>query len=286
MTRQAAENTPLTRSEHRLVFVGGLHRSGTTLMTNLLAAHPSVSGLSGTSVPEDEGQHLQDVYASARAHGGPGRFAFAAAAHLTEVHAEKAEAIRRRLFATWAPYWNLSRPVLVEKSPPNMLMIRFLHSIFPQATFVMLIRHPVVVSIATQKWSHTRYGPLVRHWLVANETMFADIVRLARVSSFRRVIVVRYEDLTSDPCATLEKVLAAIDLPTEDAAGIVAVQHVASGINAEYFTQWREGAPLWKPAYTRIIEARYGARVRQLSYDLKDPSPLEIRSLCTALRGA
>ena len=63
--------------EHRFVFLAGLHRSGTTLLARLLAAHPDISGLSGTGVPADEGQHLQSVYPAAKVYGGPGRFGFA-----------------------------------------------------------------------------------------------------------------------------------------------------------------------------------------------------------------
>ena len=60
--------------EHRFVFLAGLHRSGTTLLARLLAAHPEISGFSGTGEPADEGQHLQSVYPAARVYGGPGRF--------------------------------------------------------------------------------------------------------------------------------------------------------------------------------------------------------------------
>ena len=63
------------RDGGRFVFVGGLHRSGTTPLARVLGAHPEISGLSGTGVSEDEGQHLQDVYPRIRAHGGMGRFA-------------------------------------------------------------------------------------------------------------------------------------------------------------------------------------------------------------------
>ena len=70
--------------ERRLLFVGGLHRSGTSLVHRCLTRHPEVSGFSGTGVPEDEGQHLQTVYPPAYAHGGPGRFGFDPDAHLTE----------------------------------------------------------------------------------------------------------------------------------------------------------------------------------------------------------
>ena len=46
----------------RLVFVGGLHRSGTTPFAKVLGEHPEVSGLVNTGVRKDEGQHLQPVY--------------------------------------------------------------------------------------------------------------------------------------------------------------------------------------------------------------------------------
>ena len=78
--------------EHRFVFLAGLHRSGTTLLARLLAAHPEVSGFSGTGVPADEGQHLQSVYPAAKVWGGPGRFGFAPEAHFTEAQASEEKA--------------------------------------------------------------------------------------------------------------------------------------------------------------------------------------------------
>lgn len=38
---------------HKLVFLASPHRSGTTLLARLLAAHPEVSGFSGAGVPAD-----------------------------------------------------------------------------------------------------------------------------------------------------------------------------------------------------------------------------------------
>ncbi|MDX6495571.1 MAG: hypothetical protein QOE17_1557, partial [Gaiellales bacterium] len=71
-------------SDHRFVFVTGLHRSGTSLLARCIAQHPQVSAFSGTGVPEDEGQLLQGVYLPGHADGGPGRFGFAERQHITE----------------------------------------------------------------------------------------------------------------------------------------------------------------------------------------------------------
>ena len=55
-----------------LIFVAGLHRSRTSLLHKVISSHPEVSGFSQTGVPEDEGQHLQSVYKSAKSFGGAG----------------------------------------------------------------------------------------------------------------------------------------------------------------------------------------------------------------------
>src|SRR5215472_9354402 len=102
---------------HKLVFLAGLHRSGTTLLARLLAAHPEVSGFSGTGVPADEGQHLQDVYPPAAVYGGPGRFGFAPESHLTEESPLVSEESANKLFEEWSAHWDTSRGVLLEKSP-------------------------------------------------------------------------------------------------------------------------------------------------------------------------
>ena len=89
-------------SDQLILFVGGLHRSGTTMLARMLAEHPQVSGFAETGAPADEGQHLQDVYPVISPGRQAGRFAFHREAHLTEASPLAGPEGRERLMAAWS----------------------------------------------------------------------------------------------------------------------------------------------------------------------------------------
>jgi hypothetical protein len=253
------------------VFVGGLHRSGTTLLARTLARHPMVSGLSDTGVVEDEGQHLQDVYARDVVSGGPGEFAFDPAAHVTEDSPLVNDAAREGLLRAWSPYWHTERPVLVEKSPPNVIKTRLLAALFPDAYFVIVMRHPVVAALATSKWVRwwirlrhpLRLRRLIAHWLRSYELFLDDAEHLRP----ERVMLVRYEDLVQRPDALLARVFSFLGLPPEAIdAGI------RPRVSEGYFARWR-GRP-WNVlgrAYRRQMIHTFEPRTRRFGYSLSSP---------------
>jgi hypothetical protein len=211
------------------VFVGGLHRSGTTHLAQLLGQHPDASIMTQTGVVMDEGQYLQDVYPQDWQAGGPGFFAYAAIAHQTEQYgAGRTAELRNRLLRGWQPYWDMSREVLIEKTPGNLLNARFLQSLFGnEAYFVFVTRHPLAVSLATRKWSRTSLFALVDHWLTAHEIMREDLPYL------HRVICVSYEQLVADPAGTIAEILAFLGMTPMELKPV----HTQD-CNSGYFADW------------------------------------------------
>jgi hypothetical protein len=211
---------------------------------------------------------LQSVYPTGRVFGGPGRFAFHPAARLTEDSPLVSGANRRQLFHEWSRFWDLVKPVLIEKSPPNVVRTRFLQALFPQAAFVVLVRHPVPVALATQKWSRTSLSSLLDHWLVSHTILREDEKHL------ERVLTVRYEDFIRNPADTLARVLGFLELDALDLGG-----DIRADANERYFRRWRRRDPKWP--YRRLLERRFESRVNDFGYSLRD-----LRSVPGAETGA
>lgn len=229
-----------------------------------------ISGLTGTGVMEDEGQHLQHVYPKAKLHGGPGRFAFDPRAHLTEASSLVTTENAASLWAAWEPYWDLERELLVEKSPPNLVMGRFLQALFPGSAFVVILRHPVIVALSTHKWrrlasrrfhNHTTLYRMVEHWLTAHRVLLEDLPHL------RRTHVLRYEDLVADPAAELEAVQSLLALPTPIPSGSLSGRH-----SSRYTERWAAmatGGPVQRRT-RRAIERDFADAIAAYGYDVAD----------------
>jgi hypothetical protein len=217
----------MTSSPKRYVFICGLHRSGTSLLHRILRAHPDISGFTDTNAPEDEGQHVQTVYPAARVYGGPGKFCFAKDAHLDETSPLISAANRERLRLEWERYWDKDKPVRIEKSPPNLIRMRFLQAMFPESTFIIIVRHPLPVSYASQKWSQTGIPELVKHWVAGHHIMQQDLPFI------RHSLLLRYEDFVQAPQEHLDKLYQFIGVKS-----VPCRESVDTHSNQHYFARW------------------------------------------------
>jgi hypothetical protein len=268
-------------ADKKIVFITGLHKSGTSLLHRCIKRHPEISGISGTDAPRDEGQHLQSVYPPAAKYGGPGLFGLDAGSYRDDNSPLVTEANREALLRAWGKHWDLDKPVLVEKSPPHLTQTRFLQALFPNAYFVVVRRHPVANAITTRKignifmrWIYrnpdtrlahfllNRLGPLrkpptpfiLENWLRCYEQYERDRIHLKREMLFS------FESMITFPDETLADIFRFIGVDP-----IPFFEEPRPGVNEKYLDEWRS---LWTP-YRDWMTQRFNPRIRQFGYDLQ-----------------
>lgn len=233
----------------RVLFICGLHRSGTTLLEHLLAARYDLAFLRA-SVPENEGQHLQTTYRAAHHFGGPGRFAFSREMR-NELDALLADlaGCNARIMKAWSRFVVGNSTTLLEKSPPNLTKIGWLRAVFPNSGFIVVTRDPRACTAATRKWSGSDLSDLMRHWHVAYSQALRDF-------HDRDCILIRYEDLCDAPDAQLKRIAEFFGLSPRVTPHRMEARHERIvNSNADYLTMHGStayGAGIWSRLGYRV----------------------------------
>lgn len=115
----------------------------------------------------------------------------------------------------------------MEKSPPNITKTRFLQKLFPNSKFILILRHPLAVSYATQKWSKTSIKSLLEHSILAYEILFKDL------EFIDSAYILRYEEFVRDPQAMIEDIYSYLGLDP-----IRITRDVRINVNNQYFARW------------------------------------------------
>jgi Sulfotransferase family len=210
--RTSSDGSAATADEmqagRRFLFVGGVHRSGTTALWKCFKSHPEVSGFSNVNNCHDEGQFEQSVYPIDKDYGHldwpmhPG-------VHLTEASPLFTEDNRRKMTKQWYRHWDLRKTFLLEKTPRNLVISRFLQAMFPVSVFAFIIRHPIAhaKSIHRLNWSRRPVEELVERWVKAHQMLRDDLPFI------RNSVVVRYEDFVSKPESYFVRMCTRLGLP-------------------------------------------------------------------------
>lgn len=213
------------------VFVVGFPRSGTTLLEQMLDAHPQLQSM-------DERPFLT-ILADELATLG-----VRVPQELERLGQDDCDGLRRRYRELVAARVACGAGVrVVDKNPLNMLRLPLFHRLFPRARIIFAVRHPcdVVLSCYMQQFRSTllaaacadlerlarTYVAAMQHWL-HHVALFAP-----------EVLVVRYESLLDDPAAGTRRIADYLELA--DATPMLAFDRHA-----------RSKAFIATPSYTRV----------------------------------
>ena len=119
------------------------------------------------------------------------------------------------------------KPTWCEKTPFNLLSVPFLLELFPEATVVVIMRHPVLVAAShlDQPWApSTLEGvldwlePVYRRWLAQRPALLRD----------RRYVEVKAETLAASWPDSRRELFGRLGLPDADTASTFAAGRLAA----------------------------------------------------------
>lgn len=215
------------------VFIVGFPRSGTTLLEQMLDAHPALQSM-------DERPFFNLLADQLGDHG------IQVPADLGKLDQHACDELRKGyLIMSCSKISRRWDARLVDKNPLNMLWLPMIYRLFPQAEFILALRHPCDVLISNYMQNYrasvlvaasTSIERLARAYVAAMECW------LHHVEVFQpNVLVSRYEDLVADPAAQTRRLADFLGL--EDASPLLNFDQHA-----------RDKGYIATPSYTQVIQ--------------------------------
>ncbi len=215
------------------VFIVGFPRSGTTLLEQMLDAHPRLQSMDERPFFNILADQLGDTGLQI-----PGE--------IHKLQQRDCDELRKgylTLACAKVPRrWDAQ---LVDKNPLNMLWLPMIHRLFPQAKFIFALRHPcdVILSCYMQNFRSPALAlasgsldRLARAYVAAMECW------LYHVEVFKpRVFVSRYEGLVADTPRQTRLIAEFLELDGADSM-------------LDYAPRAREKGYIATPSYTQVIE--------------------------------
>jgi Flp pilus assembly protein TadD len=215
------------------VFLIGFPRSGTTLLEQILSSHPDVATMDEREAISKAAlyfvktfgeTHRPDMMAQA---AKTGKAAWYLAnpcypAALSDLRPADIEEMRRIFFEVHGIGENgPEKKIFIDKLPLNILYVGIIKCIFPDARFILALRHPCdsVLSCFMQQF---KLNPYMARFLDLQEAArfydeaFSLWEHYAKVFELD-VHVIRYEDVVADFRPAIEPLLAFLGVPWDDA---------------------------------------------------------------------
>mmetsp|Transcript_10490 Transcript_10490/g.16094 ORF Transcript_10490/g.16094 Transcript_10490/m.16094 type:complete len:383 (+) Transcript_10490:43-1191(+) len=279
--------------DKKILLLGGPHRGGTSILWKSLKQHHDISGFGNTfetGVDESEGILMQDVYPRfgignedfrtqhpgwSTSSEGVGQYALHPDVHMTEESGLITTKNRLKLWNRFGPHWNLTKPIWMEKSPPTIVMTRFLQAMYDDSSekddrtyFIILARHPLATVLATENMmgkNYLSYDRVMMNYVKMYQYYLEDKSHLKNPPQ-----LVKLEDFAKDPKEVLSKLVNWLELDdaTEWMDAILPTIH--SNPNAKYQKRWcqEEGLQSIRMALITKYQKVFTTELAFLGYDL------------------
>lgn len=221
------------------IFVVGFPRSGTTLLDAMLEAHPSLQ------VIEEKPLLEPAMAALLRTAAGQAQDYATAVAALSEEDLQRMRASYWQQVSRYAGATGARR--VVDKNPFNLLRVHWLLRLFPDATWLFAIRHPldVLLSCYTKRMQFTSVTR--GFWSIEDiAEVYRDAIGLwlrQRQRLQLHCVDLRYEALVQAPEMEMRRVLQELGLPWD--AGVLQHEQRARA-------RW-----IATPSYDQVIRPVY-----------------------------
>jgi tetratricopeptide (TPR) repeat protein len=232
--------TPLVADETSSpVFLIGFPRSGTTLLDQILDAHPVLHTMEekpAIDIVKKAVEKLTGGYPDG----------------LASVTAEDTEKLRRVYLAEVARFMGgMPQGILVDKMPLNTIEVGLIYRLFPRAKILLALRHPCDVVLSGFMQAFKPNAAMVHFGDLADTARFYASVmglwrRYAEVLPLE-VLTTRYEDLVTDFEAETRKILAFLGLPWDDSVLTYAERAKSRAIATPSYHQ------VVQPIYARSV---------------------------------
>jgi tetratricopeptide (TPR) repeat protein len=233
------------------VFLVGFPRSGTTLLDQVLSAHPRIEVI-------EEKELLLEV-----------RKRWISREHFPRLTAMSTEEIleARQLYrqARAAAQTDPNATVLVDKLPLNTMYLPLIHRLFPDARILFSLRDPRDVALSCYFQSFSLVGAMPYFLDLQQTAEYYDAVMTLGAAARRRLPLrehtVRYEGLVTDLEETLRPVLDHLEVPWHDA---VLAYREASGVRN-----------INTPSYQQVSEPLYRRSIGRWQHYERQLAPVE-----------
>ncbi|MFD2579998.1 sulfotransferase family protein [Novosphingobium colocasiae] len=229
------------------VFVLGMPRAGSTLIEQILSSHSQVEGT----------MELPDVIALVGELSDEGNYP----AVVRTLPPERLRALGEAYLDRTRVQRREGKPLFIDKTPNNWLHAGLIHLMLPNARIIDARRHPLDCCYSNFR-QHYAQGQTFAYDLTDVGRYYADYVRLMRHFDAvlpGRIVRVIHEDLLDDPEGGTRALLAALDLPFEEAC--LRFHENARAVRTASSEQVRrpinrDGAGVWRAVDDRLEPLR------------------------------